>query len=105
MTKRSIGMLAAGLVAGATLVGVPTFAFASSDQGTESPSSGTNSDLGSKMGTLMNDDTFIKQMTDMMSKVMSDKQLQDQMGSIMGGMGDMSGGMGSMDGSSGSPGK
>ena len=101
MSKRSIGMLAAGLVAGATLVGVPTFAFADSDTST-----GTS---GSDMSTVMNDPAFVERMKEVMSEMMSDEKLQEQMRSMMGDMGGMSegdmGGMsegqGGTDGSSG----
>lgn len=89
MSKRSIGMLAAGLVAGATLVGVPTFAFAESDTST--------STSGSDMSTVMNDPAFIGRMKEVMSEMMSDEKLQEQMRSMMGDMGGMSeGDMGDM---------
>lgn len=93
MSKRSIGMLAAGLVAGATLVGVPTFALADSDAST-----GTS---GSDMSTVMNDPAFVERMKEVMSEMMSDEKLQEQMRSMMGDMGGMSNGnMGDMGGMS-----
>lgn len=91
MNKRSIVTLAAGVVVGGTLIGVPAAAVASSDSDT--------SGSGSDMSSMMDDPAFSDRMKALMSDMMSDPQLREQMRSMMEGMGDMSGeGMGGMSG-------
>jgi hypothetical protein len=91
MNKRSIVTLAAGVVVGGAIIGIPAAALASSDSDT--------SGAGSDMGTMMNDPAFFEGMKTLMSDMMSDSQMQEQMRSLMEGMGGMSGGdMGGMSG-------
>jgi long-subunit fatty acid transport protein len=100
MTRRSIVTLAAGVLAGAAIVGVPTFALADSDSG-----GGTS---GSDMAAVMDDPAFVDRMKTLMSEMMSDPELQEQMRSMMGDMGDMSGegmDMGDMGGMGGDAGE
>lgn len=88
MNKRSIVTLAAGVVVGGTLIGVPAVALAGSGSNT--------SGSGSNMSSMMDDPAFFNRMKTLMSDMMSDPQLQKQMRSTMDGMGGMSGaGMGS----------
>ena len=84
MNKRSIVTLAAGVVVGGTLIGVPAAALASSDSDT--------SGSGSDMSSMMDDPAFFDRMKALMSDMMSDPQMQEQMRSMMEGTGDMSGG-------------
>ena len=96
MTRRSIMTLAAGALAGAAIVGVPTFALADSE------SAGRTSD--SDMAAVMDDPAFVDRMKTVMSEMMSDPQLREQMRSMMGDMGNMSGegtDMGDMGGGAG----
>lgn len=83
MNKRVIVALTAGVVAGATVVGVPAFAYASS----ESDSGVTGPDMSS----MMEDPAFLERAKAFMSEMMSDPELQEQMRSMMdmGDMGDM----------------
>jgi len=83
MTRRSIVTLAAGVFAGAAIVGVPTFALADSESG-----GGTS---GSEMAAVMDDPAFVDRMKTLMSEMMSDSELQQQMRSMMGDMGHMGG--------------
>ncbi|TFV79391.1 hypothetical protein E4P39_01755 [Blastococcus sp. CT_GayMR19] len=89
MSKRSIVAVAAGVIAGATVVGVPALAYAGADAGA--------GPAGSDMGSMMDDPAHIDRMKAFMSERMSDPQMQEQMRSMMDGMGDMSDeGMGHM---------
>ena len=92
MSKGTIVAVAAGVIAGATVVGVPAWAYAGADSAT-----GTN---GSQMSSMMDDPAFFDRMKAAMSEMMSDPQMQEQMRSMMDGMegmGGMSdGGMGHM---------
>ena len=89
MSKRTIMAVAAGVVAGATVVGVPALAYAGSD---------SVSDMsGSEMGSMMEDPAFLEKAKTFMSEMMSDPALMEQMRAMMGDMGDMSG-MGGMTG-------
>lgn len=90
MRKRTIMAVAAGVVAGATVVGVPALAYAGSDAG-----GGVS---GSDMGSMMEDPAFLQKARTFMSEMMSDPTLQEQMRSMMGGMGDDMSGMGGMAG-------
>lgn len=81
MNKRTIMAVAAGVVAGATLMGVPAFALADARTDT-----GTASD----MTAVMEDPEFVERMAAVMSEVMSDEELQGQMRSMMSNMGGMS---------------
>ena len=89
MSKRTIVAVAAGVIAGATVVGVPAWAYAGADSAT-----GTN---GSQMSSMMDDPAFFDRMKAAMSEMMSDPQMREQMRSMMEDMGPMSGsGMGHM---------
>ena len=91
MSKRTIAALATGVIAGATVVGVPALAYAGADSGTGA--------AGSDMGSMMDDPAVFDRMKAFMSEMMSDPQMQERMRSMMDGMGDMSGmgmGMGHM---------
>jgi len=79
MAKRMTATVAASVVAGAALVGVPGLALASQTNDTERQSS--------KMGAMMSDPQFRKQMKSLMSEMMSDPRLKQQMRSMMAGMG------------------
>lgn len=83
MNKRTIMGVAAGVVAGATLMGVSTSALADppADPGP----------AGSDMAAVMEDPDFADRMVAVMSEMMSDEKLQDQMRSMMSEMGGMSG--------------
>lgn len=83
MNKRMIMGVAAGVVAGATLMGVPTLALA--DRPTDP------GPAGSDMAAVMEDPDFADRMAAVMSEMMSDEKLQDQMRSMMSEMGGMSG--------------
>jgi hypothetical protein len=89
MTKRTLLAVAAGVLAGATVVGVPAFALADapSDPGT----------AGSHMGSMMDDPEFFDRMGVFMSEMMSDEQMREQMRDMMKSMPDM-GSMGGMHG-------
>ncbi len=89
MSKRTIMAVAAGVVAGVTVVGVPALAYAGNDSG--------GGMSGSDMGSMMEDPAFLQKAKTFMSEMMSDPALQEQMRSMMGGMGDISG-MGGMAG-------
>lgn len=104
MSKRMIMAVAAGVVAGATVIGVPVAAFAAGD----SPSGTSGSSAApSQMSAMMNDPTAYNQAKAFMSKMMSDPQLVQQMRSMMSGvngMGNMGVGMsGHSGGTSASP--
>lgn len=91
MTKRTIATAAAGVLAGAALIGVPGLAWASQPGAQRSQNhDGQSSD----MGAMMADPQFQDQMTTFMSEMMSDAELQ-QMHSMM------SDAMPSMDGMTG----
>lgn len=81
MNKRIALALASGVVAGATVVGVPAFAYATSDSdgGTSAPD----------MSSMMSDPEFRDSAKAFMSEMMSDPQLREQMRSMMGDMQDM----------------
>jgi hypothetical protein len=87
LTKRTVLAVAAGVVAGATVVGVPAFAYA--DAG--------NGPADSRMESVMDDPAFFDRMKDSMTEMMSDPQMQDQMRTMMEDMSSM-GGMGGMHG-------
>ena len=92
MRKRMIMAVAAGVVAGATVVGVPALAYAGGD----SPGGGVS---GADMGSMMEDPALLERAKAFMSEMMSDPTLQEEMRSMMGDMGDM-GEMGDMSGMS-----
>ena len=96
MSKPTIVAVAAGVVAGAIVVGVPALAYAGSDS-----AGATN---GSDMSSMMEDPAFREDAKAFMSEMMSDPNLREQMRDIMGDMGGMSdmGGMGGMGGMEGS---
>lgn len=102
MSKRIIAAVATGVVAGATVIGVPVAAFAAT--GTPGGSSGSGA-ATSQMSTIMNDPASYNQAKAFMSKVMSDPQLVQQMRSVMSGVGTMTGGAtnGSPGGTSATP--
>lgn len=95
MSKRMIMAVAAGVAAGATVVGVPALAYAGGDA--------TAGVRGADMGSMMEDPAFLENAKAVMSEMMSDPALQEQMRSMMGNMGDMEGmsDMGDMDGTAG----
>lgn len=82
MSKRMIMAVAAGVVAGATVVGVPALAYAGGDA--------TAGIRGADMGSMMEDPAFLENAKAFMSEMMSDPSLQEQMRSMMGDMGGMS---------------
>ena len=82
MTKRMIMAVAAGVVAGATVVGVPVLAYAGGDSAGGAPAS--------DMGSMMEDPAFRENAKAFMSEMMSDPALREQMRSMMGDMGGMS---------------
>jgi len=94
MTKRMIAYVAAGVLAGSALVGIPSLAVAG-----QQDNDNTGSDIGmmsqaqcedhmtTKMSNMM-DREMVKQMHSMMSKGMDGKE---GMGGMGGGMSDMSG--------------
>ena len=92
MSKQTIMAVVAGVVAGATVVGVPALAYAGSDS--------TGSTSGSDMSSMMEDPALLENAKALMSEMMSDPTLREQMRSIMGDMGGMSdmGGMEDMEG-------
>ncbi|MCF6735865.1 hypothetical protein [Blastococcus sp. KM273129] len=71
MSKRTIIAVATGVIAGATVVGVPAFAYAdaASETGT----------ADSHMESVMEDPAFYDRMMAAMSDMMSDPQMQEQM--------------------------
>lgn len=73
--RRTVANVAVGMVAGAMLVGVPTYAVASQDD-----SSHRHSD---HMGKMMSDPEMRKEMKSFMSDMMSDRELRKQMRSMM----------------------
>lgn len=75
MAVRSIAQVMAGVVAGAVLVGVPTWAFASDPDDSASPSS--------DMTGMMSSPGSPSQMMGSMSKVMDDPAMREQMRSMM----------------------
>lgn len=94
MNKQTIVAVAVGVVAGATVVGVPALAYADAASGTEA--------ADSHMESVMDDPAFFDRMKDSMSEMMSDPQMQEQMRDHMGTMMEdmpsmegMHGGMGS----------
>ena len=80
MTKRTIAMVGAGVLAGAALVGIPSLIQAG--QATPAPAP-TASDAASDMEQIMSDDEFRQQMISFMSEMMSDPELKEQMSSMM----------------------
>ena len=74
MAFRSIAQVAAGVVAGAVLVGAPTWAVASQQDDPPDPPS----DMSSMMG-----DSHSKMMMDEMSAMMKDPEMREQMRSMM----------------------
>jgi len=88
MAIRSLAQVTAGVLAGAALVGIPTWASAGQND-TAPPSQ-------SDMSSMMTSKESQEQMVGSMSKMMDDPTMRKQMRSIMwGAMGDMSG-MGDM---------
>lgn len=84
MAIRSLAQVTAGVLAGAALVGIPTWAFAGQND-TAPPSQ-------SDMSSMMTSKQSQEQMVDSMSTMMDDPKMRKQMRSIMSGaMGDMSG--------------
>ncbi len=83
MNKRIVLALAAGVIAGATVVGVPAFAYATADS-----SGGTST---SDMSSMMDDPAFRDSAKAFMEDMMSDPELKQQMQSMMGGMDGMGG--------------
>lgn len=84
MAIRSLAQVAAGVLAGAALVGIPTWANAGPND-TAPPSR-------SDMSSMMTSKQSQKQMTDSMSKMMDNPKMRKQMRSLMSdAMGDMSG--------------
>ena len=77
MSKRTIIAVATGVIAGATVVGVPAFAYADAASGAEADS---------RMESVMDDPAFFDRMKDFMSEMMSDPQMQEQMREHMGTM-------------------
>ena len=91
MAVRSIVQIVAGVVAGAALVGVPTWAAAG--QQDDSPSS------SSDMTAMMSSPESQHQMMASMSKMMDDPEIRKQMRSLMSdSMDEMSGMQGGMSG-------
>lgn len=83
MAARSIVQVAAGVVAGAALVGIPTWAVASQPD----DASGSRSD----MAQMMSSSQSHRHMMDSMSTMMDDPQMREQMRSMMSdAMGEMS---------------
>ena len=78
MAFRSIAQVAVGVVAGAVLVGVPTWAVAS--QQDDSP--GSPSDMSSMMGD-SHMQMMMDEMSDEMSAMMKDPEMREQMRSMM----------------------
>jgi tRNA-dihydrouridine synthase len=76
--KRMAATAAAGVLAGAALVGVPSLALANQSE--------AGSGQGSEVGQMMSDPEFRDEMTRMMSEMMADPELQGQMRSMMSGM-------------------
>lgn len=86
MTVRSIVQVVAGAVAGAALVGIPTWAAAGQQDDTSSSSS------SSDMTAMMDSPESQDQMMDSMSQMMRDPEMLKQMRSMMSdAMGEMSG--------------
>ena len=84
MEIRSLAQVTAGVLAGAALVGIPTWATADPND-TAPPSR-------SGMSSMMTSEQSQEQMVGSMSKMMDDPTMRKQMRSIMSGaMGDMSG--------------
>ena len=84
MAIRSLAQVTAGVLAGAALVGIPTWATARAND-TAPPSR-------SDMSSMMTSEQCREQMVDSMSKMMDDPKMRKQMRSLMSGaMGDMSG--------------
>ena len=94
MSKRTIIAVATGVVAGATVVGVPAFAYADAVSGAES--------ADSHMESVMEDPAFYDRMMAAMSDMMSDprmqEQMRDHMETMMEGMHGRMDGMGGMHG-------
>lgn len=97
MSKRIVLAVAAGVVAGATVIGVPTFAFATASDSGDSAGRGTS---GSQMTSTMTDPAFVNSAKQLMSTMMSDPHLQQQMRSMMGGISGTGGAPGGMLGGS-----
>ncbi len=96
MAIRSLAQVAAGVLAGAALVGIPTWATAGPND-TAPPSR-------SDMSSMMTSKQSQEQMTESMSKMMDNPKMRKQMRSLMSGaMSDMSG-MGDMKPGQGKPG-
>ncbi len=84
MAIRSLAQVTAGVLAGAALVGIPTWATAGPND--TAPSS------RSDMSSMMTSKKSQEQMTESMSKMMDDPKMRKQSRSLMSGaMGDMSG--------------
>lgn len=93
MTKRRTGLLAAGVLAGAAIVGIPTLALAQPETPPGQAATETGSEAMQEMGSMMSDPQFRDQMATFMGEMMSDQQLREQMRSMMSdAMGDMGSG-------------
>lgn len=102
MAFRSIAQVAAGVVAGAVLVGVPTSAVASQEGDDLGSPSDTTSMMGDSDSQMMDSKSKSKSMSMMMRMMMKDPEMRDQTRSMMSDvMGDKSGSMGDMPGSMG----
>ena len=84
MNIRSIAQVAAGVLAGAVLVAVPSWAAGGQQDDTSSP--------GSDMSSMMNSPESHNEMMGSMSKMMNDPEMRKEMRSMMSdSMGEMSG--------------
>lgn len=113
MAIRAAAQIAAGVLAGAVLVGVPTWAVASQDDADSSsptdmspmmPGAQSRDQMTSSMSTMMKDSAMRKEMASMMSEAMGQMPGMGADGSNQGmrGMGRMHG-MGAGNASSGAP--
>lgn len=94
MTKRIVGLVVSGVVAGAALAGIPALALADEGQGAQSNGRAAAEHHMRDMGTMMSDPEARESMTTMMSQMMSDTALREQMVSMMSeAMGPMGGSM------------
>jgi len=75
MTKRMIAYVAAGVLGGGALVGVPSWALASQQASENDQEPGT--------GMMMSDSMSLDQMKTMMSEMMDDAQMRKQMRAMM----------------------
>ncbi len=82
MNKRITALVAGGVLAGASLLGVPAYALANQSDATPSGAAASSNDIR-QMGAAMSDPQFQNQMKSFMSEMMSDPQLRQQMVSMM----------------------